>query len=209
MQGIIFSGGEISGEIKKYISEDAFIICADSGYDSAKRAGILPAVLIGDMDSISHIPNDVEILRVNIKKNETDTQLCIDYMSEKGIDDVLLFGALGGRYDHAFANIMLLSYGLKKGVNLKIVSPPEEMFLIKDSKLIKGETGDILSLFPIAGNAGGVLTCGLEYPLKRETLYYDMPRGISNVFIRNEANVSLSDGLLLAIHIKTGGETNW
>ena len=54
-----------------------------------------------------------------------------------------------------------------------------------------------MSLIPLTLEASGVVTQGLEYPLRRETLYLGGTRGISNVFIEQQASVSLEEGLLL------------
>ena len=66
--------------------------------------------------------------------------------------------------------------------------------------MINGQAGDLLSLLPLTGDATGVRTTGLYYPLRGETLHFGKPRGVSNVLEQEEAGVSLESGLLLIIH---------
>jgi thiamine pyrophosphokinase len=65
---------------------------------------------------------------------------------------------------------------------------------------LEGATDDLLSLLPVGGDAAGVSTRGLAYPLRDETLYLGHARGVSNVFESATAEVWLREGLLLVIH---------
>ena len=208
MRAIIIGGGNCNRNLKEYILPADFITCADSGYDSAKALGIVPDLVIGDMDSIiSVVESGPEIITAPVQKDETDSMLCVDILAERGYNEILLFGALGGRPDHSFANISLLLYAAKKGINLEIVHENSHMFIIDSTAEISGKKGDTFSLFAIGGDANGITATGLFYPLDNETLYADNPRGVSNEFTQNKVTVSVKNGYLLAIHIK-GGEKN-
>jgi len=50
---------------------------------------------------------------------------------------------------------------------------------------------------PLGGNACGITTTGLEYPLTDGTLYFGATRGLSNVLLGEQATVRLEQGLLL------------
>jgi len=208
MRAIIIGGGSCNKNIKEYILSGDFIVCADSGYDSAKELGIIPDLVIGDMDSIvSTVQSGPEIITAPVQKDETDSMLCVDILAERGYNEILLFGALGGRPDHSFANITLLLYAAKKGIHLEIVHESAHLFIIDSRAEISGKKGDTFSLFALGGDAHGITTTGLFYPLNNETLYTDNPRGVSNEFLENEITVSVENGYLLAVHIK-GGEKN-
>ncbi len=208
MRAVIIGGGNCNRNLKEYILSGDFIVCADSGYEWAKELGIVPDLVIGDMDSIvSSIEAGPEIITAPVQKDETDSMLCVDILAERGFDEMLFFGALGGRIDHSFANITLLLYAAKKGISLKIVHGNTHMFIIDSYAEISGNIGDTFSLFALGGNAGGITTKGLLYPLNNETLYADNPRGVSNELLEPQVSVAVKDGYLLAIHIK-GGEKN-
>ncbi|MGH3026758.1 MAG: hypothetical protein ACRDLR_09955 [Gaiellaceae bacterium] len=57
----------------------------------------------------------------------------------------------------------------------------------------------MISLMAVHGPATRVVTNGLVYPLRRETLEPGSSRGISNVFAAPEARISLERGVLLAV----------
>ena len=55
---------------------------------------------------------------------------------------------------------------------------------------LAGAPSDLLSLLPIGGNAEGVSTDGLVYPLHDETLFFSHARGVSNEFSATTARAS-------------------
>ncbi len=199
MKAVIFAGGDFD---TVSVEAGTFVVCADGGYKNAVRAGVIPDLLIGDMDSIGSVPDNIPVIKANPKKDETDTQLCIDYLAEKGYNDISIVCALGGRLDHELANVALVAYGVKKGINVTLCTKNANVFAIKGKTVIKGRRGDIFSMFPIGGDCEGIYTKGLEYELSGGRLEYDVPMGISNVLTENEASVLAKKGILIAIHFK-------
>ena len=119
MRAVIIGGGSVSENLKEYILPGDFIVCADSGYDRARAFGVKPNLVIGDMASIvSKLESGPEIITAPVQKDETDSMLCIDILIDRGFDEILFFGALGGRPDHSFANITSLLYAAKKGIHI-------------------------------------------------------------------------------------------
>jgi len=207
MKAVIFSGGEIGNydKVKKYLSGCNLMICADSGLEHAFNMGVIPDLLVGDMDSVS--PAAIKkVQKLGIKKHSfpsekdyTDTELALDISLAKGAREAILLGGLGDRPDHSLANIFLMVRFKKLGLHLKLADEHWEMFLIDKPVEVCGEKGNILSLIPISPEVTGVTTEGLYYPLKGETLFMGPARGISNVFLENTAKVSIKQGLLLAV----------
>jgi len=66
---------------------------------------------------------------------------------------------------------------------------------------VHGLPGDTVSLIPLGGDAQGVRTLGLEYPLHAETLFFGATRGVSNVLLDKAATISLQTGILLVVII--------
>jgi len=207
MKAVIFSGGEIGNydKVKKYLSGCNLMICADSGLEHAFNMGLIPDLLVGDMDSIS--PAAIEkAKKLGIKKQNfpsekdyTDTELALDIALAKGACKAILLGGLGDRPDHSLANIFLMVRFKKLGLHLMLADEHWEMFLIDKPVEVCGEKGNILSLIPISPEVTGVTTEGLYYPLKDETLFMGPARGISNIFLGNTAKISIKQGLLLAV----------
>lgn len=205
MRGVIFSGGTAGNPeaMKNLLQPEDRMVCADGGYLLAERLGVMPEAVLGDMDSLKQQPK-ARVLRASCDKDETDTQLCLDYLLEAGCGEIVILGALGGREDHTYANLMLTVYGLRRGVKVTLADPPVRVFAVTGQAEIEGKDGDLLSLFPVGGNTEGILTEGLKYPLQDETLYFDVPRGISNVFAKDKITVRMRRGILLAMHTESG-----
>lgn len=204
-RGIIFAGGDFSAQmdLKDVISEDSIVVCADSGYDSALKAGTKIDAIIGDMDSVKNfLPDEIKQIKLKCEKDDTDTQAAIDYLESLECKEIILLGALGGRADHMLANIMLIVYAAKKGIKLTIKTENTEVFSVSDRAEIEGEKGDYLSLIPVLKDAEGVTLKGLKYPLKNAVLETGKTVGISNEFIENKAVITLKKGFIIAIKVK-------
>jgi thiamine pyrophosphokinase len=69
---------------------------------------------------------------------------------------------------------------------------------------ILGAPGETLTLLPVGGDARGIVTNGLEYPLHAEDLPVGTTRGVSNVIVDVPASVALTTGTLLIIRPEGG-----
>jgi thiamine pyrophosphokinase len=188
------------------------VICADGGVQHALALGLTPDVVIGDLDSLdSDLQARLEgegcqVLVHPTRKDETDLELALRYAADHGLDEILILGALGGRIDQTLANVLLLALPELEGVKTRIAAGDQEMFLIRGQALIKGRVGDTVSLLPIAGDATGITTEGLEYPLQRGTLRFGATLGVSNVLTAPVARVQVERGLLLCVHTSNHSE---
>jgi len=182
------------------------LIAADGGANWLARHGRWPHVLIGDLDSIAPEVRRVleegpcRVVRHNRDKDETDTELALREAVAMGANRITLLGALGGRIDHALANILLLALPQLQGAEVTIFDGRSSLSLLREEGVIHGAAGDTVSLLPLAGDAEGIVTEGLRYPLCGETLHFGLARGVSNVLLQPCARVTLRRGMLLAVH---------
>ena len=112
---VIFAGGDF--EIADFAERDRglFAICADGGYRHAESVGLKPDVFIGDFDSFDGLlPENIEVHRSVPEKDDTDTMLAVKYAIENNFNYIIIYGGLGGRFDHTFANIQTLIYAFEK-----------------------------------------------------------------------------------------------
>lgn len=203
MKALIFSGGRFSG-IPEWIkiNEYDFIVAADSGYLSAQSVGIIPDIFVGDFDSLSEIEvKSKEIIRLLPIKDMTDTQEAIDVAAARGAKEITILGALGGRIDHAIANLHLLKYGRKKGLSIKIEDCDSSVSLITKPTRIKKRPGFCLSLIPLT-DCNGVSISGVFYPLKNASMPVGNPYGISNEFV-DDALIEVKTGDMLLMLCKS------
>jgi thiamine pyrophosphokinase len=189
-----------------------FVVAADGGARHAAGFGLRVDRWIGDGDSIE--PSAVDALRrsgaaitrLPAEKDETDAEAALEAAIEAGADAIVLLGALGGgRIDHALANVGLLAHPALQGRSACLfdVSCARLTLLEADAarvtRRLEGRVGDLVSLIPFGGTAGGVTTTGLRYPLVDEPLTHGRTRGVSNVRKEQIASVTLQRGRLLLI----------
>jgi thiamine pyrophosphokinase len=187
---------------------DDFVIAADGGLKHLLNLEILPDVLIGDLDSVQedyleHLrTKEVKILSHPPQKDETDLELALLHAAGQGADEIIVFGALGARWDMSLGNILLLAHPALRGVQVRLRDGPHALYLMKDigTLTIEGTPGDIVSLLPLCGDAEGITTEGLAYALQDGTLAFGASRGISNVLNGDQAHIELSSGCLCVVH---------
>src|SRR5207244_12991474 len=104
---------------------------------------------------------------------------------------MVIVGAIGGRLDHALANVLLLTHPLLADKNVTIIEGNHEVFLARPGRWneLHGRAGDLLSLLPIGEDAHGVKTEDLMYPLLGEIVPYGRGRGVSNQVFGGVARV--------------------
>jgi len=197
MKAILIAGGNVSDYDKLYINENDYVICADSGYDRAKKLGIIPDVVIGDMDSVKSTEIKSEKIVYPTRKDYTDSELIMEYAKNNGFDELILLGFIGTRMDHTITNLsLLLNYSESDAV---IINENNEIRLARDKNIIKGKKGDIVSIIPFGGDLRGIFTHNLEYTLKNENLYLGFGRGVSNVMTSDECTITIESGKGLII----------
>lgn len=212
MRAVIFANGIIKHlpEAGAVIMPDDLLIAADGGASHFKALGMLPNILIGDLDSIhSDDLNELqtagaEIIQHPSGKDQTDLELALELAVDRGTDAILVFGALGARWDMTIANIMLLTLPEFSGVKLKFIEENQEITLLRggEEQTFHGKKGDTLSLTALDQEVKGITLSGLEYPLKDSVLQLGATRGISNVLVEETATVYLKKGLLLCVHTR-------
>lgn len=208
---IVVANGELEDQAfyRKLVKEDDFLICVNGGCGYALAMELKPDLVIGDMDSLK--PEDkkeLEIIDPHIIKHpsikdKSDLELAIDKAVDMKPQEIVIIGALGGeRFDHAFVNVLLLEIPLKYSIPARIVDRNQEVFLIKERATVEGSSGNYFSLFALTEEAKGIETEGLKYPLRNGSLYFASTLGLSNELVGMKAEISLKEGLLLAIHNK-------
>ncbi|MGI6005549.1 MAG: thiamine diphosphokinase [Christensenellales bacterium] len=200
MRAVIISGGRMADYTfaASLIEEDDYIICADSGYLHARKMNLEPDAVLGDFDSLGHVPESGQVVRLSVRKDDTDTEGALRLAREKGFSRFLFLGCIGSRMDHTLANILLLTGCLRRGEDAWMVDEHNKITAI-DAKIILDEPpGAIVSLVPLT-TCSGVNTFHMEYPLHDAALIPEESRGISNVTTARGAGYTMKDGLALVI----------
>lgn len=207
-RAIIFVNGELRRPeaVRAMLQPGDFLVAADGGLTHLQRLGRQPALLVGDIDSLSQSEQivldkiGVEIHRHPPDKDETDLELALRLVLKRGFTVARIAAALGKRLDQTLGNIFLLLDPGLQGLDIRLDDGLEAVFVIRREAAITGKPGDTVSLLPLGGPAAGVTTAGLRYPLSAETLFPHKTRGISNVLLGQRAAVQIEKGMLLCIH---------
>lgn len=179
-----------------------FIICADGGANKARAFGITPQCIIGDLDSITqktlHYYSSVPIFHV-ADQNSTDLEKALDYLLTNNFRSATIIGATGDRPDHTMSNYSIL---LKYHSSLQVQFMDDWCTVEVVTKQIRftAEIGQQISLVPM-GKCSGIITAGLKYPLKNESLKLGVREGSSNEAIAPAVMVNVKQGSLLLFKI--------
>jgi thiamine pyrophosphokinase len=210
MRAIIIANGDAADPdiVRHWAAQADLIIAADGGTRHALSAGVLPQVVIGDLDSLADADREqldrlgVQLIVYPTHKDYTDLELAVRYAREHQATDISIFSALGGRWDQSLANVMLLAAPELAQVPIRLVDHALSIQVIRDCAEIDGRVGDTLSLIALTGDAHGVTIEGCEYPLLDAALPIGATLGISNVFTQPTAKITVRQGLVLALHIR-------
>lgn len=191
------------------------VIAADGGALPLLRFGVLPTLVIGDLDSLDAeseaelVRRGVELRRFPREKDETDFELALVVAAEHGATEIDVLGALGGRWDHTLANVWLLAHPALVGRSTRLLADKQTLFLVRTVAAMSGHVGDTVSLLPLTPEVNGVTTTGLLYVLEGATMRADQARGVSNVLLAEQAEVRIDAGLLIVVHHDDNGAHQW
>ena len=197
----MFANGEYHGEY--HHEEGDFIIAIDGGYNHLYEYGIVPDILIGDMDSIDYRkPDNLDrkhVIKLNPKKDDTDALAAINYAIEQGYDYFELYAFLGKELNHTLGNIQLFRYLNKKGIEFKAFFDNKIYEVVSNgNKKFKGKgTFSVLSLTP----ESIVSIYNAEYRVRNHVFSDDFPLGIDNVCLKGrQISVTVKKGMVLVIY---------
>lgn len=188
------------GDIAVRDRESALVIAADGGLRYLEEQGIAPDLIVGDFDSLGSVPEGENIIRHPVEKDDTDTMLAVKLGLERGCGVFVLYGCLGGRIDHTFANLQTLLFLAQRGARGYLAGDGWVSCAIRNSELeFPEEHSGTVSVFCPDGTAEGVTLEGLYYPLENAALKSSFPLGVSNHFTGKRARISVSNGSLIVM----------
>lgn len=215
MRCVIITGGTVTDLqwLARVIENDDRVICVDGGTKYAAALGLVPDVIVGDMDSadrgeLNRFARLGSIIKeYPVEKDDTDTALALAEALSGRPEEIVILGALGTRFDHSLANVHLLRTALDWGVKARIVNEYNEISLVAPHcpAVVEGEPGELFSLLPLTGEVVGVNVRGARWPLENATFSIGNPYGVSNHLASRRVEVAVGSGLLMLIRVSEMG----
>lgn len=208
IKAYIFCGGEFYSDGVAPLSPCDISIAADSGIYAALALDVVPDLFIGDFDSFDKsclngedlkTVEGIETVTYPAKKDLTDSMLAIETALEKGADEIVIYGALGGRLDHTLSNVFFLRNLKRKNVVAVIENGRNTVRYIENETVEIKKRRKYISLLAMGGAAKGVSISGAEYPLDNAVLDPDFPYAVSNRIIGEKCLISVENGGLLVV----------
>lgn len=210
MKLLIMTNGEY-GDLDWYQDrKDGFdqVICVDGGAGCARKLGITPNWVVGDMDTIAEDDckflegEGVQFSRYPAQKDPTDTEIALELAVQLGADEIMIWGGTGSRLDHTLANLFSAAHLVSLGKTVQFDSPALAIYLVKDSLQLSGQIGKTVSVLAIGGGATGVNLEGFQYPLVNAEVDSFWQYGISNVITDSPQMISVASGILAVFYYR-------
>ncbi|MBU3142129.1 thiamine diphosphokinase [Clostridium sp. CF012] len=207
MKVIIISGGNPPSLefLLKEITEDTFLIGADSGANCLYDYNIEPDLLVGDFDSIDKVAFDyfkkgkciIDIYPT--EKDFTDTEIATQKALCMKPSEIVFLGCIGSRIDHLLGNIGMLKICMQNSVNAYIKDENNNIRLIDASTSLSGTVGQIFSVQAYGDEINGLTIEGAKYPLNNYNLKIGESITVSNEFAVPNVLIKFKTGTLMVI----------
>ncbi|GAB4530269.1 MAG: thiamine diphosphokinase [Anaerolineae bacterium] len=209
-RAIIIANGHLPNpaRARQHIRPGDRLICADGGTHHAQAMGLMPDVVVGDLDSLPPgLRAELEAAGVRFEvhprqKDETDLELALRLAITEGAAEIEILAMLGGRLDQSLANLLLLARPEWASVWVRATEGDQTAWPVRGGQetTIKGRCGDLLSLIPLTPRVTGVTLEGVEWPLHGAVLRFGSTLTISNTLTAPTAHLKIEEGTVLVVH---------
>lgn len=146
------------------------IICCDGAAIKLVKSGLIPEIVIGDLDSLTEeFKIKFSDRLIHDPDQETnDLTKAVNYCIQQGVQKIYILGATGLREDHTLGNISLLvSYSSK--ILVEMYTDTGFFIPVLSSQRIKTYPGQQISIFSLTPNVPLTLK-NLRFPLNKYQL---------------------------------------
>ncbi|MEK6565404.1 MAG: thiamine diphosphokinase [Bacteroidota bacterium] len=187
----------------RLLKQSAVFVCADGGANTAARLGLKPDLIIGDLDSIASVTlrkfRKVRARRI-ADQNSTDLEKAFSRVTSKGHTDITVAGATGRRLDHSLGNLSAL-VKLSRRAKIRFIDDASELCFVGSELKFEASPGTVVSLIPLS-LCEGIVTHGLKWELKNESLRLGFRESTSNVVKSSPVSIRVRRGDLLLFLVK-------
>jgi thiamine pyrophosphokinase len=203
---VVVAGGECTAQVvPAEVAGADLVVAADSGLDLAYQLGLEVDALVGDLDSVSPgalarardegVPIEVS----SADKDQTDLELALAWAVATKPNRLLVLGGAGGRLDHLLANLAVICGPITRRTETEAWIGTARVLVVRDRAHFEVAVGSVVSLLAWHGDASGVTTLGLRWPLRDALLSAGSALGTSNVVVAERAGVAVLAGVLSVV----------
>jgi thiamine pyrophosphokinase len=209
LRAAIFLNGvpDPPGLLRSVAGRADLVVAADGGARYALAAGVVPDLVVGDMDSLGEAAarevagRGASLERHPVRKDKMDAHLAVIAAGERGATDVDLLCATGGSFSSLFAVPHILLAAERMGMTATMRTGWGQVFVLETgTRTVSGDPRASVSVFPLTGPAAGVTLEGFSYPLEDARLEIGDTLGFHNELAGGAGRVSVEEGALLVIH---------
>ena len=207
-RALLFVNGVVDDyeRLRHWFRPGDYVICADGGTRHALALDLRPDAVVGDMDSadpslLAHWQHmGTKLVSHPTTKDQTDLELALEFAGGKGITDVLLLGAMGGRTDQMLGNLFILAQRAWP-LRITLVAAGQAAQIVDECApfQLDASIGTTVSALPLSPQVSGITYRGLAYPLEGAILEFGSTRGISNFVASSPITIRVQAGKLMVI----------
>ena len=183
------------------------IIAADGALDHARAAGLIPEVLVGDLDSVSAeglawANANITVERHPADKAATDTELALQCAAAMRPHRIVLLAGQGDRIDHAIAALGALGSDVLADIPLvEAWWGADHMLVARPGRpaVVNQPAGTTFSVLALHGLCRGVTVTGSRWPLQEADLAPLVGVGVSNEVLDSPCVVDVAEGVVTVI----------
>ncbi len=179
-----------------HLPQADFHIGLEQGAYEAFIKGVKLGVVLGDFDSLESSKlreleaQGISIVRHPEEKDDSDTALAIQYALAMNADEIWVYGGIGSRFDHSYANALWC-----KKAPVTFITDVTKVYVLHPGRHALKPQHPVISFFALDAIDALTLT-GFKYPLKAHPLSVENPLCLSN---EGYGTVEFKEGTLMVV----------
>ena len=203
MKNALIVNGGLNTTKRDQLGNYDLIVAVDSGTEQACKLFLKPDLIIGDLDSIDEKTikrakkDEVQILKYETNKNETDFELALKHVIDEEIKDITIIGGEYGEIDHLFG-VLTVIISFQEDQQILWIHKDQTVLIPNSKKIAIGNNVEF-SILPFT-NLKNLNISGAQWNLDNENIEFGKSLTLRNISIDNDIEVSVDDGKFCLIY---------
>ena len=203
MKNALIVNGGLNSTKRDQLGNYDLIVAVDSGTEQAYKLFLKPDLIIGDLDSIDEKTikraekDEVQILKYDTNKNQTDFELALKHVINKEIKDITIIGGEYGEIDHLFG-VLTVIISFQEDQQILWIHKDQSVLIPNSKKIAIGSNVEF-SILPFT-NLKNLNISGAQWNLDNENIEFGKSVTLRNISIDNDIVVSVDDGKFCLIY---------